>query len=73
MFLVMPYHHIPNVFNKANTVLAVSIIIDQIPSGQLSKQLIQDFDGSIALNKGSVFAVREIWLLKLNSSNHTEV
>ena len=50
--LVMQYYHIPNVSNKANTVLAVRIIIDQeVPSIQLSKQLIQDLDSSIALNR----------------------
>ena len=31
---------------------------------------IQDLDGSIALNKGSVLALRKICLLKLNSSKH---
>ena len=72
-FLVMQYHHILNVFNKADTVLAVRIIIDQIPFGQLSKQLIQDLDGSIALNKGFVLALREIWLFKLSSSEHIKV
>ena len=48
-------------------------MIDQTPSGQLSKQLIQDLDGSITLNKGIVLALREIWLLKLNSSKHIKV
>ena len=72
-FLDMWCHHIPNVFNEANTVFAVLIIIDQIPSGQLSKQLIQDLDGSIALNKAFVLALREIWLSKLNSSKHIKV
>ena len=51
----------------------MEIIIDQIPSGQRSKQLIQDLDGSIALYKGFVLALREIWLLKLNSSKHIKV
>ena len=49
------------------------MIIDQIPSGLLSKQLIQDLNDSIALNKGSVLALRKIWLLKLNSSKHIKV
>ena len=48
-------------------------IINQIPSSQITKQLIQDLDGSIALHKGFVFTLRETWLLKLNSSKHTEV
>ena len=51
---------------KANTILAVWIMIDQILSGQLSKQLIQN---SIAINKGFVFDLDyKIQLLKLNSS-----
>ena len=33
----------------------------------------QDLDGSIALDKGLVLALREIWLLKLNSSKHIKV
>ena len=46
-------------------------MIDQILSGQLSKQLIQD---SIAINKGFVFALDyKIQLLKLNSSQHIKV
>ena len=45
------WHHVPNV-NKANKILPVGIIIGQILSGQLAKQLIQDLDCSIALNKG---------------------
>ena len=69
----MYYHHISDVFNKANTVLAVSIIIDQIPSSELSKQPIQELEGSTALNKGFVSALREIWLLELNSSKHIKV
>ena len=38
---------------------------------KLSKQLIHDLDGSIALNKGFVSALRERWLL--NSSKHIKV
>ena len=49
------------------------IRIDQIRSGQLSKQLIQDLDGSIALNKVFVLALREILLLKMNSSKYMKV
>ena len=46
-------------------------MIDQILSGQRSKQLIPDLDCSIALNKGFVLALNsEIKLLKLNSSEH---
>ena len=49
-------------------------MIDQIIAGQLSKQLIQDLDCSIALNKGLVLAQNyEIPLLKLNSSKHIKV
>ena len=50
-FLGMQYHHVPNV-NKANKILHVGIMIGQVLSGQLTKQLIQDLDCSIALNKG---------------------
>ena len=45
------WHHVPNV-NKANKILSVGIMIGQVLSGQLTKQLIQDLDCSIALNKG---------------------
>ena len=45
------WHHVPNV-NKANKILPVGIMIGQVLSGQLTKQLIQDVDCSIALNKG---------------------
>ena len=55
-FLGMQYHHVPNV-NKANTILAVRIMIDQVLSGQLIKQLILDMDSSIALKKGFVLAL----------------
>ena len=50
-------------------------MIDQVLSGQLSKQLIiQDLDYRIALNKGLVLALNyEIPLLKLNSSKHIKV
>ena len=48
------YYHIPNLFSKANTVFS-----------ELSKELIQDLDGSIALNKGFLSALRQIWALKL--------
>ena len=49
-------------------------MINQIPLGQLSKQLIQDLDYSIALNKGFALAVNYgIWLLNLNSSKGIEV
>ena len=49
-------------------------MIDQILSGQLSKQLIQDLDCIIGLNKGFVLALNdEIQLLKLNSSKHIKV
>ena len=65
-FLGMQYHRVPNV-NKANTLLAVGIMIDQVLSGQLTKQLIQDLDGCIALNKALNY---DIMLLKLNSSEH---
>ena len=44
-------HHVPNV-NKANKILPFGIMIGQVLSGQLTKQLIQDLDCSIALNKG---------------------
>ena len=44
-------------------------MVDQILSGQLSKQLIHDLDCSIALNKGFVMNY-DTWLLKLNSSKH---
>ena len=44
-----------------------------IPSGQLSKQLIQDLDCSIAQNKGFVLALRGTRLLKLNSSKHIKM
>ena len=44
-----------------------------LPSGQLSKQLIQDLDLSIAPNKGFVLALKEIWPLKLNSPKHIKV
>ena len=49
-------------------------MIDQVHSGQLTKQLIQDLDCSIALNKGFVLALNyEIRLLKLNGSEHIKV
>ena len=48
-------------------VMSIKLIIDQIPSGQLSKQLIQDLDCSIALTKGFVLPLREVRLLKLNT------
>ena len=49
-------------------------MIHQVLSGQLTKQLIQDLDCSIALNKGFVLALNyEIRLLKLNSSEHIKV
>ena len=49
-------------------------MIDKILSGQLSEQLIQDLDGSIALDKGFVSDLNyEIWLLKFNSSKHIKV
>ena len=67
------YNHVPNV-NKANTILAVRIMIDQILSSQLSKHLIQDLDCSIAVNKGFVLALNyEIRLLKLNDLKHIKV
>ena len=47
-------HHVPNV-NKANKILPVEIMIAQILSSQLTKELIQDLDCSIALNKGVCF------------------
>ena len=53
--------------------MSMQIIINQIHSGQLSKQLIQDPDGSIALNKSSALALRETRLLKFNSSKHIQV
>ena len=69
----MQYHHLSNV-NKTNTALAVGIMIDQVLSGQLTKQLIQDLDCSISLNKGFALALNyEIRLLKLKSSEHTKV
>ena len=40
---------------------------------QLSTQLIQNLDGSKDLNKGSVLALRKIWLLKWNGSKHIKV
>ena len=44
-------------------------MINQVHSGQLSKQLIQDLDYSIPLNKGYVSALNsEILLSKSNSS-----
>ena len=49
-------------------------MIDQILSGRLSKQLIRDLDGSIALHKSFVLSLNyEIWLLKLNGSKHIKV
>ena len=46
-------------------------MIDRVLSGQLTKQLIQDLDCSIAPNKGFFLALNnEIRLLKLNSSEH---
>ena len=45
------WHHVPNV-NKANKILPAGIIIGPVLSGQLTKQLIQDLDCSIALDKG---------------------
>ena len=44
-------NHVPNV-NKANKILPVRIMIGQVLSGQLTKQLIQDLHCSVALNKG---------------------
>ena len=44
------WHHVPN-GNKANKILSVGIMIGQVLSGQFTKQLIQDLDCSIALNK----------------------
>ena len=40
-------------------------LLDQQFDPSLSKQLIQDLDGSIALNKDFVLGLREIWLFKL--------
>ena len=52
----------------------MSIIINQILSRQLDKQLIQDLDYSIDLNKGFVLPLNyKIRLLKLNSSKHIKV
>ena len=49
-------------------------MINQILSGQFSKQFIQDLGYGIALNKGFVLALNyEIRLLKLNSSKHIKV
>ena len=49
-------------------------MIDQVLSGQLTEQLIQDMDCSVALKKGRVLALNyEIRLLKLNSSEHISV
>ena len=48
---IFSWHHVANV-NKANKILPVGIMISQVLSGQLTKQLIQDLDCSIALNKG---------------------
>ena len=49
-------------------------MIDQVLSGQRTKELIQDLDCSIALNKSVVLALNyEIRLLKLNSSEHIKV
>ena len=45
------WHHVPNV-NKDDKILPVGIMIGQVISGQLTKQLIQDLDCNIALNKG---------------------
>ena len=38
--------------NKANEIFPVGIMIGQLLPGQVTKQLIQDLDCSIALNKG---------------------
>ena len=63
-----------NNVNKANKILSVGIMIGQALSGQVTKQLIQDLDCSISLNKRSVLALNyEIWLLKLNSSEQIKV
>ena len=49
-------------------------MIDQIISGQLSRQLIQDQDWSIALDKGFILALNyEPPLLKLNSSEQIKL
>ena len=45
------WYDVANV-NKANKILLVGIMIGQVLSGQLTKQLIEDLDCSIALNKG---------------------
>ena len=64
------WHHVPKV-NKANKILPVEIMIGQVLSGQLTKQLIQDLECSIALNKRFVLTLNyEISILKLNSSEH---
>ena len=49
------WHHVPNVI-KANKILSVGMIDLKALSGQLTKQLIQDLDCSIALNKGVCLA-----------------
>ena len=67
------WHHVPN-GNKVNKILSVGIMIGQVLSGQLTKQLIQDLDCSIALNTGVCLGSEyEIWLLKLNGSEHIKV
>ena len=49
-------------------------MIDHVLLGQLTRQLIQDLDCRIALNKGFVLTLNyEIRLLKLNSSEHIKV
>ena len=54
--------------------LRCEIMIDQVISGQLTKQLIQDLDCSIAPKKGFVSALNyEIRPVELNGSEHTKV
>ena len=49
-------------------------MMHQVISGQLTKQLIQDLNCRIALNRGFVLALNyEILLMKFNGSEHIKV